>query len=113
MYTSHVDPASILYLLSLDFNFLTQKVSTINIKKALARFDRPVGSSGGRGKDGEAMLLPELSTTDFAPCIPDGKAPTSAPSCAVLVYGSDILTRIFGSSFRNSSITETVENAVA
>ena len=64
------------------------------------------GSSGGRGKDGEAMSLPKLPTKDFAPCIPDRKAPTSAPSSAVLVYGSGILTRIFGSPFRNSSITE-------
>ena len=32
-----------------------------------------VGSSGGRGKDWEAMLLPELRTKEFAACIPDWK----------------------------------------
>ena len=49
-----------------------QKVSTINIKKALGRLT-VVGLSGGIGRYGEAMLLPELPTKEFAPCIPDGK----------------------------------------
>ena len=56
-----------------------------------------------------AMSLPKLPTKDFAPCIPDRKAPTSAPSSAVLVYGSDI--RVPFSEF--VYYRETVENAVA
>ena len=97
MYTLHVDPVSILLLLSLDFNFF-------NAKRLLPDLTIWLGQAAG----GEeiAMSLPRLATKDFAPCIPDRKAPTSASPSAVLVYGSDILTRIFESPFRNSSFTE-------
>ena len=35
-----LDPVTYFWLLLLEFNFLTQQVSTINIKRALTRFDR-------------------------------------------------------------------------
>ena len=91
------------------FNFFNAgSISKINIKKALSRFDRGVGSSGGRGRDGEAMLLPELPTTDFAPCFPHRKDLHLSIFPCGSQYGSGILTRTFESPCLSQSITEAI-----
>ena len=63
-----LDPVPISLVIITRFStFLTQKVFTINIKGAFARFDCRVESSGGRGRDGEAMSLPDSPLTNLCP----------------------------------------------
>ena len=86
-------PVSFLSLL--DFNFLMQKVSTIKIEKAFARFDRRVGSNGWRGQ----CCYMNSPQRPLRPVSLSGKTPISLPSPVVLEYGSSSLTGYSGPRF--------------